>query len=173
MALSQTEQCKLITSIIAGLILVGPVTCRGESQDGKGAVGELRLQGESIELLVLRRNDDQQQEIQNPQETIELPVGQYRVLEIRLKGGYNGRIVTSRPHDRFEINEGKPASLKVGGPLKQTISAKRQGRMLELSYGLVGIGGETYNAVRNANNRPAFAIYKGDREIAKGDFEFG
>jgi len=173
MAILQTKQSGFLKWIIPAMILAGPVACRGESQDGKGAVGELKLQGESIELLVVRRNDGQQQEIQNPQETIELPVGQYRVREIRLKGGYNGRVVTSRPRDLFEISEHKLAALKIGGPLKQTISAKRQGRMLELSYGLVGVGGETYDAIRNANNRPAFAIYKGDREIAKGDFEFG
>ena len=173
MTLLQTKKSGFAKWIVAGVILAAPVACLGMSQDGKGAVGKLRLQGKSIETLVLRRNDGRQQEIQNPQETMELPLGHYRVHEIRLKGGYNGRIVSSRPRDRFEISEDKPASLKIGGPLKQTIRTRRQGRMLELSYGLVGIGGETYSAVRSANNRPAFAIYKGDRELAKGDFEFG
>ena len=66
------------------------------------------------------------------------------------------------------------AVLKAGGPLNNTVTASRQGQDLVLNYHLAGAGGETYQlAKQDTSKPPAFAIYKGDKKIASGDFEFG
>ena len=71
-----------------------------------------------------------------------------------------------------EVDEDKPAVLKVGAPLKQIVKATRQGRVLALDYKLSGIGGETY--VRDDRSKPpTFTVYKGDKKIASGTFEYG
>jgi len=72
----------------------------------------------------------------------------------------------------IDVGEDKPAVLKVGAPLKQILKAERQGRVLTLDYQLLGIGGENY--VRDdRDNPPTFTVYKGDKKIASGTFEYG
>ena len=66
------------------------------------------------------------------------------------------------------------AVLKAGGPLDNNVTANRQGPDLVLNYHLVGAGGETFRlAKRDTTKPPKFAIYKGDKKVASGDFEFG
>lgn len=152
------------------LLLLGSGILRAESRS-EAPLGELRIEGEYIERLLLRRNDGHSEVFADPTGTVRLPTGQYLVQEIRLKGGYNHR--TMPRNSQITISADKPAALKAGGPLKQTIDVRREGRMLQMTYGLAGVGGETYGAVRNANKAPGFAIYKGDRKIESGDFESG
>lgn len=171
MIFARTARPESFSSLAAVLLLLGSGVCRAESQDQKPVRGELKIEGKYIERLVLGRNDGHTEVLNDPEDTLRLPVGQYLLQDVRLKGGYSRRTM---PHaHRIAVSEDEPAVLKVGGPLKQTISVQRQGRILEMTYGLVGVGGETYAAVRNANKRPAFTIYKGDRKISSGKFEFG
>lgn len=156
---------------IAALLLFPGAGILGAESRGTAPLGDLKIEGEYIERLLLRRNDGHSEVFADPTGTVRLPSGQYLMQEIRLKGGYNHR--TMPRNSQITITADEPALLKVGGPLKRTINVRRQGRMLELTYALAGIGGETYAAVRNANKAPSFAIYKGDRKIADGEFEFG
>jgi hypothetical protein len=71
------------------------------------------------------------------------------------------------------VTADKPAMFKVGAPLKQKVKIDRQGPTLVLNYELIGIGGETYNSVNNRSNRPTFTVFKGDKEVSVGEFEFG
>jgi hypothetical protein len=51
---------------------------------------------------------------------------------------------------------------------------QRRGHSLNLQYRLVGAGGETYQPLRqDPNEPPRFTIYRGEKEIASGKFEFG
>lgn len=168
---TQIAKSICVNSLAVVVLVLGTGVCLAQSHSQKSALGELRIEGENIERLLLRRNDGHREVLNNPEETVRLPTGQYILNEIRLKGGYNHRSMPRK--SRVTIRDDKPAVLKVGGPLKQTISVQRQGKILRLTYGLVGIGGETYTVVRNVRKRPGFSIYKGDREIANGKFEFG
>ena len=133
-------------------------------------MGELRLEGQYIERLVLREKDGHTEQFSKPEETIKLPVGEYRLQEVRLKDGfiYNNR--TSK-YNWVSVTEDKPAVLKVGAPLKQTLNVERRGPILNIGYELTGMGGETYAVTRSKH--PQFAVFKGEKKIATGDFEFG
>ena len=127
------------------------------SQDS--AFGELKLQGKYIERLVLRRKDSRTERFDQPAETIKLQVGEYRLLETHLKGGYVCRSSRTPTGDWVTIAEDKSAVLKFGAPLKQTVKAQRQGSVLVLNYELLGIGGEIYTD-SNRNKPPTFTVYK-------------
>ena len=77
-----------------------------------------------------------------------------------------------RPND--VSNPRKSVTLAAGGPLNNTVTANRQGRDLRLDYKLLGAGGQAYSLVRHGPAvQPEFAVYKGDKKIASGKFEFG
>lgn len=133
--------------------------------------GELRLEGKHIECLVLRRKDGPTQRFDNPGETVRLPIGEYRIQDIRLKGGYNYSHIRTSTYNWVTVTKDKQAALKVGAPLKQTVKIERQGPVLVLDYELIGVGGETYAGMRNI--RPMFTIFKGEKKVGGGQFEFG
>jgi len=142
------------------------------SQHGTN-LGELKVQGKYIERLVLSQKDGSTKKFDKPGETIKLPVGEYRLQEVRLQGGYSCGI--TRPisdADWVTVAEDKPAVLNVGAPLKQGVRVERWGRFLVLNYELLGVGGEKYTRV-DRSNPPTFVVYKGDRKIASGKFEYG
>ena len=136
----------------------------------KPAQGELKLEGKYIKQLTLEREGGNKVKFDQPGESIKVAVGKYRLREVQLEGGYACQIWSD--DNWVEVGEDKPAVLKVGAPLKQIAKATRQGRVLALDYKLSGIGGETY--VRNERSKPpTFTVYKGDKKIASGTFEYG
>jgi hypothetical protein len=143
------------------------------SPDQGQKVGELNLQGQHIQRLVLSQKDGSRKKFDKPGETIKLAIGEYRLQEASLEGGYSCGI--TRPisdADWVTIAEDKPAVLKVGAPLKQTVEVTRQGSLLLLNYKLLGAGGEAYTS-DNRSDPPAFTVYKGDKKIASCKFEYG
>ena len=75
---------------------------------------------------------------------------------------------------RISVSDKAPAVLDAGGPLTNSVTAIREGQDLRLDYKLIGAGGATYQLVKHDTSKPPeFAIYKGDRKIASGKFEFG
>jgi len=134
-------------------------------------MGELKLEGKHIQQLVLQSRDGKRERFDKPGESITLPAGKYRLQEVHLEGGYVSRIRIV-PDDWVTADKDKPAVLKVGAPLKQTVKAQRQGSVLVLNYELLGIGGEIYTD-RDTSKPPTFTVYKGDKEIASDKFEFG
>ncbi len=136
-------------------------------------LGELKVQGKYIERLVLRQKDGAIREFGKPGETIKLPAGEYRLEQVRLQGGYSCGI--TRPisdADWVTVAADKPAVLKVGAPLKQTVEVRREGSLLLLNYKLLGAGGEAYTSDKRSDP-PAFTVYKGDKKIASCKFEYG
>ncbi len=70
------------------------------------------------------------------------------------------------------MDKDNPAVLKVGAPLKQSVRAQRRKNLLFLNYELLGVGGHNYVQAQRGTP-PQFAIYRGDKKIASGKFEFG
>lgn len=171
---AQTAKFRFVSLFITTLFFLEIGICLCEAQEApeqNSAVGEIKLQGKSIERLVLWRKDGRTERFDQPAETIKLPVGEYRLLESHLKGGYTCR--SSRtPYNWITVAEDKPAAFKVGAPLKPTVKAQRQGSVLVLNYELLGIGSEIYTD-SNRNKPSTFTVYKGDKEIASDKFEFG
>ncbi|UCF14127.1 MAG: hypothetical protein JSW59_12000 [Phycisphaerales bacterium] len=174
---TQIAKSRSVNSLAVVVLVLGLSVCLAQSKGRKPALGELRLDGEDIERLVLLRNDGRRQVLTDPEEVVKLPVGQYLLKDVHLKGGYTSRIMPGVDRNRVTIAQDKPESLKVGAPLKQSISIQRSGTFLELTYCLRGVGGNTYRHALTGGrpSRPSFTIYKykGAREIATGKFEFG
>jgi hypothetical protein len=153
-------------------------TCPGwaQEQDQPAAdqekLGELRVQGKFIKLLVLERSGGEHERIEEPGESIKLPVGRYRPTEVHLNKDFqSGR--WQLPYDEWiTVSHDELATLKLGGPLEQKLEVKRRGTLLTLEHKLVGIGGEQYTS-RTRDKPPTFAAYKSDKKVGGGSFEYG
>jgi hypothetical protein len=175
MMFTKISKFRSVNPLAVIVLVLGSGLCLAQSQDQESALGELRLDGGHIERLVLLRNDGRREVLTDPEEAVKLPVGQYLLKDVHLKGGYTRRIMPGADRNRVTIAQNRPESLKVGAPLKQNISIQRSGTFLELTYCLRGVGGNTYRYALTGgrSSRPSFTIYKGAREIATGKFEFG
>ncbi len=106
-----------------------------------------------------------------------VPVGSYNQPDILLE--QNGveafcNSSQSQAGGRISVDDRTPAVLDAGGPLTNSVIVSRHGQDLRLDYRLLGAGGATYQLVnRDYSRPPEFAIYKGDKKIASGKFEFG
>lgn len=163
---SRRQRLLFIGLFISTLILLS-APARGQEQDS--AVGELKLEGQGIEKLVLWSGGGSRKEFNRPGESLTLPVGTYTLREVRLEGGYVSDV---RQPFTVTVTTDKPAVLTVGAPLSQTVRVDRRGSILVFNYELVGAGGEKYRG-GNRGEPPRFAVYKGDEEIASGRFEYG
>jgi len=151
-------------------ILIPAVSpCKAREQE---SMGQLKLEGGSVRQLTLRRKDGQTEKFNQPEQIISLPLGEYQLQQVDLVDGYKCRVLRFPKHDWIKVTEDKPAVLKVGAPLKQTVEVKRQGRMLVLNYKLFGIGGENYTG-GNREKPPSFSVYKGDQILDSGQFQYG
>lgn len=144
---------------------------QSDSQSEQPITYELKIEGENIEQLILQSGGEKQT-FEYPGESIMLKSGTYQVLELHLKGGF-AHLLTQGPErlEPIQAGPGEPAILKAGGPLEQRIKVQRKGQLLTMDYGLIGAAGEGYRFERT--HRPAFTVYKGDKEIASGKFQFG
>lgn len=154
--------------IIASYVTLGN---QSDSQTEHPGKYELKIIGENIEQLILQ-SDDQKQTFDKPGKSIMLGPGTYQISQLQLKNRFMyypyGDTTQLEP---IQIGLGEPAILKVGGPLEQHITVHRKGQILSMDYRLIGIAGEWYR--NDSRYRPTFTIYKGDKEIASGKFQFG
>ncbi len=172
---AKTNKMKFVDLLIIALLLlrVRASPCQAqEPNQPDSAQSELRLEGKDVERLVLRRKDGHTERFDKPREVVRLPVGQYHLLESHLSSGYTCFQGPGPTVQWTTVTEEEPALLKVGTPLRQVLDVKRHGRELVLDYKLLGVGGESYTT-SNRSNPPTFAIYKGDKQIASGQFKFG
>ena len=167
---SHGHKINLFVLFVMSAILLPESVSNASAQEQKQALGELKIEGKYIEHLVICRKNGSTEQFDEPNEVIKLAVGEYQFKYVRLKDGFicNNRDST---YNWVAVTEDKQAVLKVGAPLKQTLSIEQKGPVLELKYNLTGVGGETYTIKRNAN--PAFTIFKGDKKVAADKFEFG
>ncbi|MBN2315007.1 MAG: hypothetical protein JXM79_13835 [Sedimentisphaerales bacterium] len=152
------------------LLLIIPLLFWPDDACFSGERGELRLEGQHIEHLVLRGRDGHAERFNRPGDTINLPVGKYRLKDVRLKNGFN---YSSRPlkYKWITVAQDEPAVFKVGAPLKQIVRIIRRGPILEIDYELVGVGGETYASKRSMH--PKFTVFKNQTKVGGDEFEFG
>lgn len=144
---------------------------QSDSQSEQPIMYELKIEGENIEQLILQSGSEKQT-FEKPGKSIMLEPGTYQISELHLEGGF-----TQYPYgdttrlDPIQVEPGEPAILKAGGPLEQRIKVQRKGQLLTMDYRLIGAAGEWYRNDRSYP--PSFTIYKGDKEIASGKFQFG
>ena len=63
--------------------------------------------------------------------------------------------------------------VKSGGPPLPTVTVEHKGRLLVLTYGPPSAGGGLMSNAGPRDEPPGFTIYKGQRKIASGQFEYG
>ena len=144
----------------------------GEEAREEATQGELKLDGKYIKQLTLEREGGNKVKFDQPGESIKVAAGKYRLREVQLESGYACQEWMVPDQNWIDVGEDKPAVLKVGAPLKQIVTAEREGRVLSLDYKLLGIGGEEY-VNSDSNKPPTFTVYKGGKRIASGEFEYG
>ena len=135
-------------------------------------LGELRVSGEGVHRLVLESRGDYTAIFDAPSGVLRVPLGTYNRTQVRLQKGDNEAFGDFDA--AVTVSDKTVATLPVGGPLTNSVTVSRAGRWLQLSYKLIGISGRPYELVdRGERKAPEFAIYKGDRRLATGKFQFG
>ena len=164
--LSKSSKTGTFILFLSISFLLIPAISGGQAQEQP--LGQLKIEGGQIEVLMLRASNGQTKTFNKPEEIIKLSKGTYYLQQVNLKNG----LLCNTDKERIEVFGDTPAVLIVGAPLKQTIDVKRQGRFLLLNYKLTGQGGESYRDL-SRREKPAFTVYKGDKVIASGNFEYG
>ena len=136
-------------------------------------MGNLNIEAGDSEHLRLR-DGRKVVRLNDPSDTVSLPVGNYQVDDLVPDYGPNQLIRPKSVHydKNVSIKSDKTAFLCIGPPLRSTVEVSRDKNLLRLKYQLVGAGGEQY-AYYNWEKCPSFKIYKGPLRIAGGTFPFG
>jgi hypothetical protein len=142
---------------------------------GEARQGELRVAGAFVDRIMLKPQQGAPLTLDVKPAALKVPAGTYTLTEVRLKQGdveaaedllMGGRSIT--------VKENAVTTLAVGGPLTNTVAVSVRGRFAVLSHRLLGVDGGTYRLTGPGRTKPPeFAIYRGDRRIASGKFEFG
>jgi hypothetical protein len=77
------------------------------------------------------------------------------------------------PASGQEAPQGEPVILESGGPLLPMVTVEHKGRLLVLTYGPTSAGGGQSANADARGEPPGFTVYKGQRKIASGQFEYG
>ncbi|AQT68200.1 hypothetical protein STSP2_01355 [Anaerohalosphaera lusitana] len=136
--------------------------CPAESPEDNAPTGALRITGKFVRSITLESVGTEEV---NTDGTLEVPTGSHQIRKITLENGW-----TAYPYQLVDIKAGQTTDVKLGGPLKQKITANRQGGYLNLDHSVEGVCGKQY---RNGDNPPAFTIYKGDTKVHSGKFAYG
>jgi hypothetical protein len=138
-------------------------------------LGELKITGQFVQRVALERGP-YLVVLDSPGVTTKLPVGRYEVVKVALKKGDTEAYPANQrygPAARITISEQKPAVLRVGGPLTNSVVVSKRGRYLALNYRLVGVDGAYELANLDRSHPPEFAAYLGDKKIGSGKFQYG
>lgn len=129
---------------------------------------EISFEGDSVSRVMLSNNDGEYGLLDWPTPTMRIPQGSYSCYRVDLLDSFSGM-----PRNGATINANGNTLLKAGGPLNQTVTAKRVGASLSLNYELRGVDDTEYEPDNSYQGNPRFAVYMGDRKVGSGQFEYG
>lgn len=138
--------------------------------------GELHLTGQFIKKLVLERYGEENPiSLEFPGPTVLLPEGRYRWVEVTL--GSREKDAPSFSAYAYgsqwiNVTESRPATLRIGGPLKPELFADRNGDKITMSHRLSDAAGHSYSPASSAR-LPRFTVFRDGQPIATGQFEYG
>ena len=129
---------------------------------------DIAFEGQFVSRVMMTNESQEGVLLDWPQAVLRIPVGIYRAQRIDLLDSFSGY-----PRYEREITA-QHNVLKVGGPVKQTVTATREGVSLNLSYTLQGVDHTEYKPdTLSREARARFEIYQGERSVRTGQFEYG
>ena len=137
------------------------------------ATCELKIDGKHIEKLTLVDKGDARREFSQPNGSVSLPPGEYRIEEVKLEGGYSHH---AWGHGEwFSLTPDRVHRLAIGAPLIPRLEITRTGRIVRLDHQLVDAAGRNYHfrGVGSSPDAPRLAVCRADRQIGAGSFEYG
>lgn len=155
------------------------VDCSLASRDGKAALAvkfspvtedlmDVTFEGQFVSRVLLQDDDEGFAMLDWPTPAMRIPRGSYALFRVDLMDSFSGDLESEE-----RLVAGGNALLKTGGPVNQTVSARRQGASLSLGYVLKGIDSVEYLPDISSEASPGFAIYQNDRKVGSGQFEYG
>jgi len=163
------RSCTAVAALcLMSLLWVIEPPCR--AAESAAPTGTLRIDGTGVQRLQLTDGGGKRHSVEVIDGLAELGPSTYTVTQIYLTNGLYSRTPKTLA---VEVTDDAEATLKVGGPLTQKIEAKRQGCMLVLSSFTEGVGGVRYSGRPAGGAPPTFEVYKGERKIDDGQFEYG
>lgn len=131
-------------------------------------MGALEIEGRYIARLILVGSRTVVWD--HPHTHIPVPADTYSHCYIFLHGGKSaGVLVANLPG--ITVPENGTATLKAGAPLTHVIETENRRKGVRLRSTLQGVGGEEYGtAKRDHRQRPHFAVYRGRKRVAGGQF---
>ena len=160
----------LTTAVLCVLCVLCLTEPPSRAAESSSPTGTLRIDGTGVQRLQLIDGGGKSHSVEIVDGIAELAPSTSTATLIHLANGLYGGPAR---HLTVEVAADAEATLKVGGPLTQRIEAKRQGCMLVMSGFTEGIGGIRYAGRSAGAEPPTFEVYKGDRKIADGQFEYG
>ena len=135
-------------------------------------LGEVKVTGKDLHRIILTAKPAMTVILDQPQGTVKLPVGSYKLEEIWLRAGAAeaGTFMAGK----LSVDEQHPASLIAGGPLTNSVRVKSERDSLRLDYELLGADGRAYKFPRpDYKHPPQFAVFQGTNRLAGDKFRYG
>ncbi len=147
---------------------------RLEFAEERPKLGELRITGESVERVTLE-GGPYRVVLSKPEAVTKVPVGYYASAKVCLRKDDVEACLDDQEQrsKQVMVSEQAPAVLTAGGPLTNSVAVSRRGKDLSLSYQLVGAGGVYQMMKQDRTHPPEFTVYRGDKKLASGKFQFG
>lgn len=133
--------------------------------------GEIVINGHA-DYLLLEAHDKNESTIvifDPPPSSAMIPCGRYTSY----RWGFGKSMFTANLKNKIDVVPESPQIISVGGPLNNSVTAKRRFDSLDISYCLKDISGQILDQRTITNKPPTFVVLKGDKKIGSGTFEYG
>jgi hypothetical protein len=138
-------------------------------------LGKVKIEGKFVKCLVVH-NDTTLVVLDSPVGESAVPLGKFNYEHLVIEGDNSEKfkVTNFQGNNGFSVNSDEPTMLKAGGSLINSVSVQRNGSVLTLGYKLVDASGNEYGALDGRrDNPPTFVVYKGDKQVGSGTFEYG
>ncbi|MHC4214073.1 MAG: hypothetical protein ACYSWP_11940 [Planctomycetota bacterium] len=138
-------------------------------------LGKVTIEGKFVKCLVFN-NDTTQVILDFSTGESAVPLGRFNYEHLVLEGDKSQKFKVTNFHggNEFSVSVDEATMVKAGGPLINSVSVQRSGNVLTLGYKLVDAIGNEYGSLYGSrDNPPGFVVYKGDKQLSSGTFEYG
>ncbi len=138
-------------------------------------LGKVKIESKFIKGLVVF-NDTTLVVLDSPGGESAVPLGKFYYEQLVIVGDKSEKFKVTNFHGNngFSVDADEAKMLKAGGPLINSVSVQRNGNVLTLGYKLVDPIGNEYGSLQGRrDNPPGFVVYKGDKQVGSGTFEYG